>query len=85
MSQYTANSQGSLWIFGDAVGPTVLDAHFASFVVRMIDAKQEELVPDELLDYAKRIITLPEWTEVMHGRSTMWNKSYGHVRDLQDF
>lgn len=85
LAQYNVHSQGSLWIFGDLIGPTVIDAHFASFVARMIDARQEELVPTELLDYARRVIALPEWTEVMHGRSTMWNKSYGHVRDLQDF
>ena len=84
LGQYTATSKGSLWLFGDEVGPTVLDAHTASFIARMIDAQQEELVPNELLDYAKRIIALPQWTEVMHGRSTMWNKAYGHVSELQD-
>ncbi|KAJ9150706.1 hypothetical protein NKR23_g3388 [Pleurostoma richardsiae] len=77
-------TEQSLWIFGDAVGPTVLDAHVAPLIARLIDAGKEDLVPGELLEYGKRLTALPAWAEVTHGRSTIWNISYGHARLLKD-
>lgn len=74
----------SIWIYGDPVGPTVLDAHTGAFIARLIDAEKEELVPRGLLECTKRLVTLPAWTEVTHGRSTSWDISYGHVGLLKD-
>jgi hypothetical protein len=66
------------------VGPTVLDAHTGAFIARLMDAEKEQLVPRELLERTKRLITLPSWTEVTHGRSTNWDISYGSVGLLKD-
>lgn len=71
--------QEGRWLFGSSTGPTILDAHVAPFIARLIDAEKASLVPEILMVYAKRIMSLPAWEEVLHGRSTLWNVSYGHV------
>jgi hypothetical protein len=57
----------------------VLDAHVVPFIVRIDEAGRTRLVPDELLQYARRIVALPQWLQVTHGRRTLWDVSYGHV------
>ncbi|KAH6644959.1 hypothetical protein BKA67DRAFT_586560 [Truncatella angustata] len=77
-------SDGREWLFGDIVGPTVLDGHVIPFVARLVESGREALVPDTVLDYAQRIVkTHPAWLEVTHGRRTSWDVSYGHVHLLE--
>ncbi|KAF7587652.1 hypothetical protein BBP40_006908 [Aspergillus hancockii] len=80
--EYGKFNRGGIWIFGDDTGPTVLDAHIAAFIARLIDIHLEELVPSQMLMYAKSIMGLPEWNEVMRGRPTVWNPSLGPVDQL---
>lgn len=75
----------AIWLFGAATGPTILDAHAVALMARVDDAGQEELVPGDLLAYARRVRSLPAWEAVTHGRKTIWNRSYGHVYLLKDF
>lgn len=73
-----------IWLFGAAIGPTILDAHAVALIARVDDAGSEELVPGELLAYARKARSLPAWEAVTHGRKTKWDKSYGHVYLLKD-
>lgn len=81
---YRAHGGGSLWLFGPDAGPTLLDAHAVPVIARLMDekVKRHDLVPEKLQEYAKRVLELPEWDAVMHGRPTVWNASLGPVRDL---
>lgn len=72
----------ALWLFGHSAGPTILDAHAATFIARLLDAGKEALVPEELVVFAQKITALPTWKEVSKGRSTIWNVGYGHVSSL---
>ncbi|KAL2283260.1 hypothetical protein FJTKL_10136 [Diaporthe vaccinii] len=81
---YQAHGGCSLWLFGPRVGPTLLDAHTVPVIARLLDerVKRHDLVPAKLQEYAIRVMMLPEWHSVMHGRPTVWNASLGPVRDL---
>lgn len=70
------------WIFGPSIGPTILDAHTAAFIARLLDAGQEDLVPKELIEFATKVIALPAWESVTKGRSTIFNVKYGQVSSL---
>lgn len=74
----------AIWLFGAATGPTILDAHAVALIARVDDAGQDELVPGDLLAYARKARSLPAWEAVTHGRKTIWNRSYGHVYLLKD-
>ncbi|OAA60070.1 Thioredoxin-like fold protein [Cordyceps fumosorosea ARSEF 2679] len=63
-------------------GPTVLDGHLVPFIVRLLDCKREDLVPEALQKYARKHAASPQWNRVMHGRPTRWNVSLGHVSDM---
>jgi hypothetical protein len=80
--EYEKFNHGGIWIFGDDTGPTVLDTHIVPFIVRLIDIHLKELVPSQMLTYAKSIMGLSEWNEVMQGRPTVWNSSLGSVDQL---
>ncbi|KAE8155071.1 hypothetical protein BDV25DRAFT_135404 [Aspergillus avenaceus] len=80
--EYDKFNRGGVWIFGDDIGPTVLDAHIVAFIARLIDVQLMEFVPSELLKYAKVVMGLPEWEQVMHGRPTEWDPSLGPVDEL---
>lgn len=71
-----------LWLFGSSTGPTILDAHAAAYIARLLDAGNEALVPEELVAFAQKITGLPAWKDVSKGRSTIWNIGYGHVGSL---
>ena len=60
--------EASPWLFGT---PTVLDAHAATFVARMLDVGRESLVPGAVLTWARRVLAGPEWHAVTGGKSTM--------------
>ncbi|KAL4781270.1 hypothetical protein BJX76DRAFT_21288 [Aspergillus varians] len=77
------HSPGGTWIFGDKVGPTVLDAHVVPFVARLIDINLDELVPPELREYAEIIRALPEGQEAMGQRPTVWDASLGAIDDIR--
>ncbi|KAK7701011.1 hypothetical protein SLS64_010605 [Diaporthe eres] len=81
---YQAHGGCSLWLFGPRAGPTLLDAHTVPVIARLLDerVKRHDLVPGKLQEYAIRVMRLPEWNSVMHGRPTVWNASLGPVRDL---
>ena len=79
------HAQGGLWLFGEAAGPTLLDAHAVPLLVRMLDNDRGDLVPAELQEYARNIKQLPEWDQVVHGRATQWNVGYGPVASLDPF
>lgn len=74
----------AIWLFGPATGPTILDAHAVALIARVDDAGQDELVPGDLLAYARKARSLPAWEAVTHSRKTIWNRSYGHVYLLKD-
>lgn len=74
----------AIWLFGAATGPTILDAHAVALIARVDDAGQDELVPGDLLAYARKARSLPAWEAVTHGRKTIFNRSYGHVYLLKD-
>ncbi|KAL7938037.1 hypothetical protein V8C35DRAFT_290677 [Trichoderma chlorosporum] len=73
-------SQDQLWIFGDK--PTILDAHAAALIARLMDVNRQDLLTDSVQEYARGIFASDEWDEVTHGRTTLWNVSLGHVADL---
>ena len=81
---YEAQGGDSLWLFGPNAGPTLLDAHTVPFIARLLDEKvnRHDLVPSKLQEYAARVMKLPEWDAVTHGRPTVWNASLGPVREL---
>ncbi len=72
-----------MWIFGDDVSPTLLDAHLVPFIARLLDAGREDLVPPVLKSYAAKVMETAEYQEVTRGRATLWNISYGHVHLLE--
>lgn len=80
------DSAGSVanWIFGGAVGATVLDAHIVPFIARLLDCGRKDLVPERLQDYAHFAQSGPAWEAVTHGRTTMFSPSIGHVHLLKD-
>lgn len=84
-SSTAVEQEQDIWLFGAVTGPTILDAHAVALIARVHDAGQPELVPGDLLTYARRIRSLPAWEAVNHGRETKWNKTYGHVHLLEDF
>ncbi|KAJ3497129.1 hypothetical protein NLG97_g2140 [Lecanicillium saksenae] len=68
------------WIFGK--NPTLLDGHLVPFIVRLLDCEREDLIPENLQNYAKRHAASPQWNRVMHAKPTRWNVSLGHVSDM---
>lgn len=70
------------WLFGSSIGPTILDAHSAAFIARLLDAGQEDLVPKGLVEFANKVTALPAWEAVTKGRSTIFNARYGHVSSM---
>lgn len=76
-------SRGGTWIFGDKIGPTVLDAHVVPFVARLLDISLDELVPPELRVYAKTIRELPQGQEAMGKRPTVWDPSLGPIDEIR--
>lgn len=81
---YQAHGGDSEWLFGPEVGPTLLDAHTVPVIARLLDekVKRHDLVPLKLQQYATRVMKLPEWHAVTHGRPTVWDASLGPVREL---
>lgn len=81
-----ADKSGALpkWIFGEAVGPTVLDAHCTALIARLMDCGRHDLIPGRLQQYANSVMASLGWQSVTHGRSTMWDVSVGHVHLLKD-
>ena len=81
--EYRRYGAGSAaWIYGDATGPTMLDAHVVTLLARLFDNNRHDLVPPELERYGKAVMEGPLWKSVTHGRPTNWNPSLGHVRNL---
>ena len=68
------------WIFGEK--PTILDAHATPLAARLMDCERNEILTDEVRDYAQGVMSTPEWGKVTNGRRTVWDVSYGHVADL---
>ena len=59
------------WIFGPEVGPTALDAHTIVFIARLIDAKREHVIAENMLAYGKWALKGKEWMAVNEGRPTL--------------
>ncbi|KAL7818758.1 hypothetical protein V8C44DRAFT_318992 [Trichoderma aethiopicum] len=78
LNEYNKGRQ--LWIFGDR--PTILDAHAAPLIARLMDVRRQDLLTERVQEYARGVFASDEWNEVTHGRSTLWNVSLGHVADL---
>lgn len=76
-------SQGGTWIFGDKIGPTVLDAHVVPFVSRLVDISLADLVPPQLRAYADKIRALPQGLEAMGHRPTVWDPSLGPIDEMR--
>jgi hypothetical protein len=80
---YKVNSGGGMWLFGDSVGPTVLDGHVGPFLARLLgNEERRDMVPDELREYLRGITALEEWTSVIHDRPTMYNPSMGPLEKI---
>ena len=62
---------GGLWIFGDKVGPTALDAHAVVYIARLVDAQNSEFIPEGLVEYGRKAIARVEWKNMMQGRQTL--------------
>lgn len=75
-----ANGNGKPWIFGDT--PTILDAHAATLIARIIDLERFDLVSEPARVYASAVMETNEWKQVAHGRPTIWNDELGPVEDL---
>ncbi|KAK1461668.1 hypothetical protein CMEL01_14622, partial [Colletotrichum melonis] len=75
--------EGDVWLFGQAVGPTILDAHLVPLITRLEDCGRQDLVPGILAAYAGRVRSTDAWREATHGRPTMWDISMGHVADME--
>jgi hypothetical protein len=80
--QYRQFHKDGTWLFGDQVGPTLLDAYTVTAVSRLRDMERASLVPPELCLYADVITDGPEWKSVTHGRTTVYKKSYGPIHLL---
>jgi hypothetical protein len=63
--------QGSLWIYGDVVGPTALDAHTVAFIARLFDAKREDLMTGDIREYGQHVMAESTWKGIMDGRPTL--------------
>ena len=72
------------WTFGSKGGPTVLDSHLLAFVLRCMDAGNDELVPEELQRWARVTAKGPSWEKVMHGKSTRYSPSMGPLEDMKE-
>jgi hypothetical protein len=80
---YKAHNGGGTWLFGDAIGPTVLDGHVGPLLARLLgNEERRDMVPEELRQYLGGIKDLDEWTSVMHDRPTTYNPSMGPVEGM---
>ncbi|KAL2209033.1 hypothetical protein CC79DRAFT_1332255 [Sarocladium strictum] len=68
------------WLFETA---TIIDAHAVPMISRLLERERSDLVPSTVEAYAKRVMESEEWKRTTHGRGTVFDKQYGHVRDLQ--
>jgi hypothetical protein len=59
------------WIFGSATGPTALDAHVIPFIARLLDADHEDIIPENVLKYAKRHLRDKPWLDLTEGKPTI--------------
>ncbi|MCJ1357372.1 MAG: hypothetical protein MMC33_007368 [Icmadophila ericetorum] len=73
LEQYTLYNKGGAWIFGDEIGPTALDAHVITWTVRIVEAGNAGLIPDEIQRYAERATQAAEWQSIKMGRPTKFN------------
>lgn len=63
----------SLWIFGDDIGPTLLDAHTVPLVARLYDAGNDELMDGRIKEYGKCLMESDVYNEVMESRPTLYH------------
>lgn len=72
----------AIFIFGDR--PTVLDAVATSFLSRLHDMKQTDLVDDDKAwDYHRQMMKTEAWRRTTHGRTTIWQPSDGPAEQWQ--
>lgn len=81
--EYRRHHDSSPWLFGEATGPTLLDAHLVPFIVRLGEAGRSHLTTSELLAYTETVVAMPQWRQVTRGRRTLWGIEYGHVHLLE--
>ncbi|KIX06999.1 uncharacterized protein Z518_04975 [Rhinocladiella mackenziei CBS 650.93] len=67
------SSDGRVWIFGEATGPTALDAHTIVFIARLLDAGRANLIGDDMLQWGKKHLESKEWQGIVQGRPTLHN------------
>jgi hypothetical protein len=53
--------------------PTALDAHCVTYIARLAEAGNSNLIPARLQEYAKLAMARPEWQSVTEGKPTLWN------------
>lgn len=74
----SGNGSGSdTWLFGPSAAPTALDAQTIVFIARLLDAGHGDLIPKEVLEYAKPKLEGEVWLGITQGRPTMhtlWEK-----------
>ncbi|CAH0039286.1 unnamed protein product [Clonostachys solani] len=71
----------TLYLFGDK--PTLLDAHAAAFLARLIDLQRLDLLSNPIVrDYALGITSTNEWQHITQGLRTVWDGSVESVEGL---
>ncbi|QPG94593.1 hypothetical protein C2857_006487 [Epichloe festucae Fl1] len=73
LEEHRGNSEA--WIFGNQ--PTILDAHAAVLVARMMDLERLDLIPDRVRVYANSVKETAEWEQLTQGQPTFSNASLG--------
>lgn len=72
----------AIFIFGDK--PTVLDAVATTFLSRLHDMNQTDLVDDDKAwDYHRQMLKTEAWRRTTHGRTTIWQPSDGPAEQWQ--
>jgi glutathione S-transferase len=71
----------ALYLFGDK--PTLLDAHAAAFLARLIDLQRLDFLSNPLVrDYVLGITSTTEWQHITQGLRTVSDESVESVEGL---
>ena len=68
---YKRDNRGGIWIFGDDIGATALDAHVIPWILRLVEVGRADLIPVELQKYAAKAAEGPAWQSVSMGGPTL--------------
>lgn len=69
------------WVFG--ARPTIIDAHAAPLLARLLDVQRPEFVKGILRDYVEGVKKTEAWQRTTKGRPTSYTRSLGPVKDME--